>query len=195
MLNRLIVRSGMKKQPEITDKTRQVFVDTFCELYKAMPVEKISIKVITDKAGYNRATFYRYFCDIYELLDYVETDVLQFARREYEQHKGKGRSVVAAAVKLFDEKGDYLEALLGDYGSNRFMVRLKKEISWEESVWAPDGEDRFAPYLLEFRFSTILPLIHLWQCRGRDLSAEELFSFTNKLFTGAMKEVLENGEN
>lgn len=181
----------MKKQPEITDKTRQTFVDTFCRLYTKMPIEKISIQAIMDKSGYNRATFYRYFRDIYDLLDYVEEDVLQFARDDYASHEGKGRSVVEAAVKLFDEKGDYLDALLGDYGSNRFTARLKREIPWEKSMWLPCEENMLTPYLLEFRFSTVLSLIHLWQRRKRDLSSEELFELMNKLFTGAMNAVLE----
>ena len=180
----------MKKQPEVTDKTRQTFIDTFCRLYAKMPIEKVTIQAITDKSGYNRATFYRYFRDIYDLLDYVEEDVLQFARDDYACHEGKGRSVVEAAVKLFDEKGDYLDALLGDYGSNRFTARLKNEIPWERSAWLPDEENKFTPYLLEFRFSAILPLIHLWQRRKRDLSSEELFDLMNKLFTGAMNAVL-----
>lgn len=103
----------MKKQPEVTDKTRKAIADTFCSLYAQMPIEKISIKEITDMAGYNRATFYRYFTDIYELLNYVENDVLQYAQEEYAKHEEKERSVVEAAIHLFDAKGDYLNAHWG----------------------------------------------------------------------------------
>ena len=48
----------MNKQPEITAQTKQNFVDAFWELYKKYSIEKITVKQITDKAGYNRATFY-----------------------------------------------------------------------------------------------------------------------------------------
>ena len=39
----------MKKQPEITDKTRQAFIEVFCELYSQKPIEKISIQEIANK--------------------------------------------------------------------------------------------------------------------------------------------------
>lgn len=33
---------------------------------------KVTIKQITDKAGYNRSTFYKYFLDINDILEYGE---------------------------------------------------------------------------------------------------------------------------
>jgi AcrR family transcriptional regulator len=70
----------MKKQPQITEKTRQTFINVFCELYSQKPIEKISVQEITNKAGYNRSTFYQYFTDIYELLDFVENDLLNYIK-------------------------------------------------------------------------------------------------------------------
>ena len=58
----------MKKQPEKTAKTKQIFVDVFCKLYTQKPFEKILVQEITNKAGYNRSTFYEYFSDMYDLL-------------------------------------------------------------------------------------------------------------------------------
>lgn len=72
----------MKKQPEITEKTRQAFIDVFCELYSQKPIEKISVQDIASKAGYNRSTFYQHFADIYELLDSVESDLLSYMKEE-----------------------------------------------------------------------------------------------------------------
>lgn len=64
----------MKKQPQITEKTRQVFIEVFCELYSQKPIEKISVQEIAKISGYNRSTFYQYFTDLYDLLDSVEND-------------------------------------------------------------------------------------------------------------------------
>ncbi|WP_339255351.1 TetR/AcrR family transcriptional regulator [Paenibacillus sp. FSL R5-0713] len=66
----------MKKQPQITEKTRQKFIVVFCELYSQKPIEKISVQEIANNSGYNRSTFYQYFTDIYALLDAVENDLL-----------------------------------------------------------------------------------------------------------------------
>lgn len=72
----------MKRQPQITEKTRQKFVEVFCELYSQKPIEKISVQEIANRSGYNRSTFYQYFTDIYELLDSVENDLLNDIKKE-----------------------------------------------------------------------------------------------------------------
>lgn len=53
------------------------FVEALCRLGKRKPIEKITIKELTDKAGYSRATFYQHFEDIYALLDFVESIVIE----------------------------------------------------------------------------------------------------------------------
>lgn len=38
--------------------------------------EKITVKDITNKAGYNRGTFYEYFTDVYDVLNYIEDSLI-----------------------------------------------------------------------------------------------------------------------
>jgi AcrR family transcriptional regulator len=108
----------MNKQPEITDKTRKTFINVFCDLYSQKPIEKISIQEIANQSGYNRSTFYQYFTDIYELLDYVEERVMksineEMASREFSTHTFQD------ALQCLEnaEEISVLKALLGDYGS------------------------------------------------------------------------------
>lgn len=66
----------MKKQPQVTEQTRANLTSAFWELYLVKPIEKITIREITDRAGYNRATFYLYYRDVYDLLDQLEEGIL-----------------------------------------------------------------------------------------------------------------------
>ena len=50
----------MKKQPHITEQAKNNLRIAFWSLYAQKPIEKISIKEITELAGYNRGTFYLY---------------------------------------------------------------------------------------------------------------------------------------
>ena len=70
----------MKKQPEVTAQTRKNLVMAFCALYEDRPIEKITVKDVVASAGYNRSTFYEYFSDIYELLKFIEDDVIDYIR-------------------------------------------------------------------------------------------------------------------
>ncbi len=45
--------------------------ESFKEIAVTKPIEKITIKEITDKAGVIRPTFYNHFQDKYELLEWI----------------------------------------------------------------------------------------------------------------------------
>ena len=51
--------------------TNEVLVQSFKELAIERPIEKITIKEITDRAGVIRPTFYNHFQDKYELMEWM----------------------------------------------------------------------------------------------------------------------------
>ncbi|GIP24247.1 TetR/AcrR family transcriptional regulator [Paenibacillus sp. J22TS3] len=174
----------MKKQPEITEKTKQIFIDVFCELYSQKPIEKISIQEIANKSGYNRSTFYQYFSDIYELLDFVETNLLNYIKEEL-ANKELSMHTVQNALHCLDKR-EYLTiltAILGDYGSTRFLNRLKREIALDRLELNFPQNHTITPYLVEFYLSTSLSLFRLWLQRQKDLSSEEFFMLVDNLYT------------
>ena len=58
----------MEKKVELT---RDLLCESFIELMKIHPFEKITIKMITDGAGVIRPTFYNYYQDKIEILHYI----------------------------------------------------------------------------------------------------------------------------
>lgn len=66
----------MKKQSEVTAQTKQNLVGAFWSLYCEKRIEKITVKEITLKAGYNRGTFYEYFTDVYDVLEQIEKSLI-----------------------------------------------------------------------------------------------------------------------
>ena len=62
----------MAKRPHITETTRKNLIDAFWKLYQTKPIERISVREITDIAGYNRGTFYLYFKDVHDVLEQIE---------------------------------------------------------------------------------------------------------------------------
>lgn len=177
----------MKKQPEITDKTRQTFINVFCDLYSQKPIEKISIQEIANKSGYNRSTFYQYFTDIYALLDYVERSVLKSITEEMASRELSTHTFQDALQCLENtEEISVLKALLGDYGSAHFVERLKREIPFERLIVNLPTNEILAPYLIEFYISTLISLFRLWIRNGKDLSSEELVKLIDSLFANGI---------
>ncbi len=65
-----------EKQNNMITGTKQNLMDAYWELYASNNPGKITVKMITDKAGYNRGTFYAYFLDIEDLHDQIEEELL-----------------------------------------------------------------------------------------------------------------------
>ena len=62
---------------QIRTNTDRMLMDSFKELTLHLPVEKITIKEITDKAGVIRPTFYNHFQDKYEMIEkIIVTEIL-----------------------------------------------------------------------------------------------------------------------
>ncbi|MCC8064920.1 MAG: TetR/AcrR family transcriptional regulator [Clostridiales bacterium] len=80
----------MRKQPEVTDATREAFVNAFFQLAAQKAINRIAIREITTLAGYNRTTFYRYFGDVYALVEYAEDEFLQGVREAVEARSAEG---------------------------------------------------------------------------------------------------------
>lgn len=182
----------MKKQPEITERTRRIFIGVFCELYCRKPIEKITVQELANKSGYNRSTFYQYFTDVYDLLSFVENEILDYIREKLkntEQAETKSHDLLL----LFEEKGAYLNALLGDCGNIRFIEKLKNEFFSDEQKYCLPNDSSVTPYLLEFHISTSFSLLRLWQRRQKDLPPDKLISLIDMLFTSGTSSVEKNG--
>ncbi|WP_215178460.1 TetR/AcrR family transcriptional regulator [Paenibacillus albidus] len=136
------------------------------------------------QSGYNRSTFYQYFSDIYELLDFVENNLLNYIKEEL-ANKELSMHTVQNALHCLDKREylSILSALLGDYGSTRFLNRLKREITLDRLELNFPQNHSITPYLIEFYLSTSLSLFRLWLQRQKDLSSEEFFKLVDNLYT------------
>ena len=66
----------MRKQPQITAQTRENLIEAFWSLYCENRIETITVKEISNRAGYNRGTFYEYFSDVYDVLGEIEKSLI-----------------------------------------------------------------------------------------------------------------------
>ena len=57
-------------------KTKNSIFSAFIELRAAKPLEKITIRELTQKANISKQTFYLHFKDIYDLSEYLENDAI-----------------------------------------------------------------------------------------------------------------------
>lgn len=57
-------------------KTKRSIFNAFLELRAAKPLEKITVRELCEKAQINKSTFYKYYTDLYDLADRMESQVI-----------------------------------------------------------------------------------------------------------------------
>ncbi len=107
-----------------------LLAESFKEIASVKPIEKITIKEITDKAGVIRPTFYNHFQDKYELLEWIVRRELMDGVREGIA-SGKFRdSIVEALTKMTEEKSFYTNAdkLVGQNSFKEILFAAVKDM-------------------------------------------------------------------
>jgi AcrR family transcriptional regulator len=180
----------MNKQPEVTAQTKQNLIDAFWALYCEKRIEKITVKEITQKAGYNRGTFYEYFTDIYAVLDQIEESLIP-TLDELPQITMVDESIgmpIDMFMKLYEQNSKYYSVLLGDNGDPAFASKLKnstkpilKQAFSEKHGLNPIEFD----FILEYVLSAMIGIMYYWFRQDKVLTAEDLIAL--------MRDLMENG--
>lgn len=184
----------MKKQPEVTALTRKNLTQAFWSLYCQKKIDDISIKEITDKAGYHRSTFYEYFLDINDVLDRLEDEILGEIKERALQiyHVQNNNDFIQIVTDLYATQGEYLRVLLGENGDPRFIKKIKVELgSSLRSLFGLPENDIHTSYILEFGLSAIISTITHWYQSEKDPpSSEILILVRSMLMNGVFPMVL-----
>ena len=167
----------MKKESENTTQTKENLTQAFWSLYQLKKIEHITVKEITDKAGYHRSTFYEYFVDIYDVLNQLEDVLLEYIKMnvikyvEAEQWDDFTQKI----ANIYEVKGNYLSVLLGENGDPQFAKKMKTIMRPVLSnVFGLSENDCHTAYIFEFGMSAIIGTLTYWYNNKKELPSKEL---------------------
>ncbi|WP_276929413.1 TetR/AcrR family transcriptional regulator [Herbinix luporum] len=159
-------------------------------LIKEKKWDKITVKEICAEANITRGTFYQYFNDIYDLMEQIETPLLQEIANEYKTISKM--SIQHYPLVLFEEKFDYtppktlliwfdfckkhrnkIAVLLGPNGDSYFISKLKNILKGQINLMM-DG-DGMPNDELRKHFSKIFLELHFLAARTWLESSEDNF--------------------
>ena len=107
--------------------TKMVIVQTFTKLLKKKPINKITVKEICDMSELNRATFYKHYLDVYDLLDKVE---MQFLDQLMDTLRSRENTTAKDMLTFI-------------------MVNFKAEEETYKAVCSPNGDPTFPAKIFE----------------------------------------------
>lgn len=103
--------------------TRMVIENSFLELLQEKPAAKITVTEICGKAQINRATFYKHYLDVADLLDQLEENLFSAIRASFGEEKIKLRSFLTRMMCYTRDNQERFLVLGGENGDPNLMVK------------------------------------------------------------------------
>ena len=126
-----MVRKGREKMPRKNRRsaqTEQQICRIFLELLEKKPLSKMSVTEICRIADLDRSTFYLHFCDVYELMRYLERVQLADIREQMQELSAQnlpGEAVVRAILRYLGEHRSTFLVLMRE-GSPAFWNEIRR---------------------------------------------------------------------
>ena len=186
------------KHSEMREFTRQAIMDAFWALYRERPIERISVREICERAGYNRSTFYEYFTDTYSVLEAIEEELLDYSRVKLMEELPEtlarnfpdvvlDEEALRPLAELYTEKGEYLSVLLGENGDPSFQYKYKRAAKNILLNMLDDPAKQFdvsASIVSEFTASAVIGAFNCWYPRRDEYPAEKYAALLISLLSG-----------
>lgn len=157
----------MENKGKKNNPTREKLMEAFWQLYEKKRIENITIKEITQKAGYNRGTFYEYFLDVYDILEKIEDKIIPDIKDlpPTEAPATSQQDSLKEIISFYQKNAGYLTILLSDKGDPAFLNKLKNHIKprIKSELINKGVSDGFElDYALEYTLQGLLGVLNHW---------------------------------
>ncbi len=185
----------------MNNQTQNAIDIVLAESLKAMacakPIDKITIKEITDKAGVIRPTFYNHFQDKYELLEWITVNEL-FAPADPLFANGMLKEGVTFMLTTMEKEKEFYKRAVALEGQNSFneifnrcvAKAVKKYINVEALASIADYKWLNEELVAEFLAHSVSWVTIQWIKRGMTVPVEELADVYIKIFHSPIVEVV-----
>ncbi|HHW95501.1 MAG TPA: TetR/AcrR family transcriptional regulator [Mogibacterium sp.] len=178
-----------EKEKGVVTETKRNIMDAYWDIYTSGLVSKITVKMITNRAGYNRGTFYAYFLDIEDLHNQIEDELLpseeSFAKLREATFSKNSKEIIELFMKEDKVSGEKVSFLLGPNGSLSFQIKLKTKLRELIIKYAPldlKEPEKVIDYKADIVCSLFYETVHYWYDRGRTLfTGEEMINLMMKI--------------
>ena len=111
--------------------TKELLAESFRELAAAKPIDKITVKDITENCGYSVATFYRQFRDKYDLIAWDYTRRIEKIMAQVGEREASWQQTLIDGAAYFAEQKEYLANLFLHTGGMDSFIGYMREINFD----------------------------------------------------------------
>ena len=179
----------------------RLLMDSFKKLVLKVPVEKITIKEITDEAGVIRPTFYNHFQDKYEVIERIVKEEILMPVKPLLDNGMVREAIFLIFTNVLKEKDFYCH-LSGMEGQNSFASIVKNSVQQLilEFITEKVGNKRFknawlTPQRVADYYSQSMSFVVLeWIASGMPISPVEVSEIYHYVMTRSMEVILQELE-
>ena len=175
----------------------RLLIKSFKELALHNPIEKITIKEITDGAGVIRPTFYNHFQDKYELLEQIIYTELLEPIRPLLENRMVNEALLLLFTNIGKERGFYMQAarLEGQFSFELLARTCVKRVLLEimqqgEAAVIREFKWLTAERIAEYYAQSMCSVVIVWIKSGMAITAKELAEIYDYVMRHSMEEVL-----
>lgn len=176
----------------------ELLAESFKELACIQPIEKITIKEITDKAGVIRPTFYNHFQDKYELLEWIIMKEVLEPMRPLVQAGMLDEALTLVFTSLERDKEFYMKASRLE-GQNSFesivrdcISKVLLEVMKDHSMFRTPKNRWITPeHIAEYYAQSMCYIVMTWIKSNMAIPPKEMVEVYNYIIKHSMQEVLD----
>lgn len=162
-------------------RTQKFLTQALTQLLKEKQIHQISVRELTELADLNRGTFYRYYKDVFEMLEKMEEDLQTelkeiIARHENDDMSQRMKLLLSDLLRFIKENQEICGALLCDKADLNFLHKLNETV--RESCLKISPHKKDDPVTFEYRYSFLAygcaGIIRTWLGGGCQESVEKM---------------------
>ncbi len=160
-----------------TRVTKKAIQEAFFTLLKDASISKISVRAICELAEINRSTFYRYYMDVYDLLEQIENSHYQHFEREI-ANSASIDDIMKKTVHNICIRAEEFRLLCSNHCDPGFLndflshAYSRYQDSFEKTFYLPDHVSSKYAFLYIAKGST--GILNEWIQQGFPESEEEI---------------------
>ena len=163
--------------------TKRVIKESFLLLLRKKPLNKITVKEVCESAELNRATFYSHYRDCFDLMEKIESEILNAFERSLRLIQGFDvTALITAIYSIIDQHEDACRVLI--------FIGASPSLPWKMIDLAKDTSIAAWKRQLSHATDTELEMLYLHLSNGLmnvvlggydKFGREETISFVNKI--------------
>lgn len=171
----------MKKEDQRVRLSKQLLRNALTTLLKEKSIHKISVREICDTAEINRTTFYKYYGSQYDLLEDIESILIDELTQKISE---KGEKRMLHILKMIDKNSETYSLFLNNNTSPSFLQRvfdIPAIYDQINKITEDDADNDYNDYLYEFLTWGGYSVVKKWINKENRESPEKMAAYINRL--------------